>query len=61
MNPDRRRRRQVAAAGICAGVACVFVVWTLTLWPGSALILGVGTGLLVAFLYSVGYDLVTRR
>ena len=61
MNPERRRRRQIWSAGICAGLACVVIIWSLTLWPGAALIGGAVTGPVIALLYSVAYDFIARR
>ena len=61
MKPDPRRRRHILTAGAVAGVACVILTWSFTLWPGAALICGAVMGPLVAFLYSFAYDAFARR
>ena len=57
----RQRRRQITAAGVGGGVVCVIAVWSLTLWPGAALVCGAVTGPIVAFVYKLIYDYVTPR
>jgi hypothetical protein len=54
----RQRRRQILAAGVGGGVACVVVVWSLTLWPGASLISGAVVGPVIAFCYKLICDYV---